>query len=163
MKKLTYQASFIILLFCIAVLSGCGKEDAKQMTEQQRATQSLSKGSPWTVLSVDSKPDGVDEQQLSDIQLSFGVSGSGNSIAPSTFTSSSSTGAFDSETGATWKWTGNDESSISISNGFVSDITDIHFNPSIDNPSSITLTFTMTKAINSGRVQGIGKYTITLK
>src|SRR5688572_23650139 len=129
MKNIMYRIA--ILTLCSVVIFSCGSDggdDPSEMSEQQKAAKVLKDGSPWAIASVDSKPDGADAEALNGLQLSFGITGGGADIAPSTFSSSGVEG-IESDPGATWSWSGSGISTIALNGGFVAELSDVAFAP----------------------------------
>lgn len=161
MKEIKYFLS-VIILSGIVLYSGCGGgEDGTPLTDQQKAAQSLAEGSPWSVSNVSSKPSAdVDVTELENLSLSFGITGTESEIAPGIFSASGAPN-FITTTSASWSWAGSGIGTISISGSSVSQFTNVSLSPNIDNPTSLTLSFTVQNA--GGRTQGIvGDYTIQL-
>ena len=163
MKKITYSLS-LLALCSVLILTACGGDDdegTKELTEQQKAAKALKAGSPWIISSVDSKPDGTDDEALAGLQMSFGTTGSDLTLAPGSFSSSGPSSELSSEAGATWAWSGTGLTTIALDGGFTGELTDIKLNGGIENPTSVTVTFIL--ADDGGRVGGFGGYTITLE
>jgi hypothetical protein len=161
MKNIMYRIS--VLTLCTIIIFSCGSDegdDPSEMTDQQKAAKVLKDGSPWAIASVDSKPDGADAEALNGLQLSFGITGSGVDIAPGSFASSGVEG-IESDHGASWSWDGTGISTISLSGGFVSELSGVQLTPGVDNATSIQVTFQLTSI--GGRGKGLGEYTITLE
>ena len=139
---------------------GGGSDDPTEMTDQQKAAKALKDGSPWTLASVDSKPDDADAEALDGFKLSFGITGSGTDTAPSTFSSTGVEG-LESEPGATWSWSGSGITTITLANGFAAELTDVQFTPGVENATSVQVSFQLTSI--GGRGKGLGEYTVTLE
>ena len=158
---------YCLSLFTICgllVLTGCGKDDAeetKEQTDQQKAAQALKDGSPWQVTTVHSKPEGSDEEGVLSLKVSFGISGSGLDIAPGSFDSEGAVDRLSSESNAKWAWSGTGLTSITITDGFTSELTNIQLLPNAENPTAVKLTFALSG--ESGRTTGNGEYTVTLE
>jgi hypothetical protein len=163
MKKINYTFSLLLLCGCMAWFTAC-KDDDVELNEQQKATKALSEGSPWQVTSVLVKPnEEVDETPLKSLQLTFGVTGAGASILPGSFVATGADNFLSAEPNATWTWPSSFTTSrITLSNALTSRITDIEFSPSIENPTSITLSFE--RPIPNGRTKAlVGGYTVVLE
>jgi hypothetical protein len=161
MKKIINN--ILLLTICAALMFSCGGDDdggTTEMTDQQKAAKTLKEGSPWEISSVDSKPDGADAEALNGLKLSFGISGTGVDIAPTTFTSTG-VEALASDPGATWSWDGGSVSTINLNGGFAPELTNIQFTPGIENATSIQVTFALSNI--GGRRKGVGEYTVTLE
>lgn len=147
----------------MAWLAGCQDDDVA-LNEQQKATKALSEGSPWHVTEVLMKPnEEVDETPLKSLQLTFGVTGSGASILPGSFAATGADNFLSTQPNATWTWPSSlTTSRITLTNALAGKITDLEFHPSIENPTSITLSFE--RPIPTGRTKAlVGGYTIVLE
>jgi hypothetical protein len=163
MKKINYTFSLLMLCGCMVWLTSCGDDDVK-LNEQQQATKALSEGSPWHVTEVLMKPnEEVDETPLKSLQLTFGVTGSGASIRPGSFTATGADNFLSAGPNATWTWPSSFTTSrITLTEAMTGKITDVEFTPSIENPTSIKLTFE--RPIPTGRTKAlVGGYTIVLE
>lgn len=164
-KKISYLLS-LVLLCSLVLLTNCGKDDddgdPAQMTDQQKAAKALADGSPWQVTTVVSMPEETtDEESVKSIELSFDVSGTDATTAPSGFEASSSGDFFNSDSDATWSWEGAGTSAINLTGSSVDQLTGIQFSPNSEAPTSITLTFELTEV--NARASGIGSYTVILE
>lgn len=147
----------------MAWLTGC-KDDDVSLNEQQQATRALSEGSPWKVTEVLMKPnEEVDETPLKSLALTFGATGSGASIRPGSFTATGADNFLSAGPNATWTWPSSFTTSrITLTDALAARITDVRFTPSIENPTSITLSFE--RPIPTGRTKAlVGGYTIVLE
>lgn len=160
MKKIHYILSLLFLSFVLLNCGGSDGDDPAEITDQQKAAKALKDGSPWEIASVDSKPDGADAEALDGLEISFGISGSGAEIVPTSF-SSEGVDALESDPGATWSWDGASTSTIKLTNAFTSRLTNIQVLPNVDAPTSVKITFELSSI--GGRAKGVGEYTITLE
>jgi len=150
----------LILSFALLNCGGSDGSDPAEMTDQQKTAKALKDGSPWTIVSVDSKPDGADAEALEGLEFSFGISGSGAEITPTTF-ESDGVESLASDPGATWNWDGASTATIKLTNAFTSRLTNIQVLPNVDAPTSVKVTFELSSI--GGRTKSIGEYTITLE
>lgn len=162
MKKLR------ILLASIAIgglffFANCGGgDDPVELTDQQKAAKALNEGSPWTVQSIDNAPDNVNASALENLTLTFGITGTEAEIAPDAFAASGAEDFISTQGSASWSWSGGGTSTMAISGASISQFTSVSFDPDVENPSSVTLSFTVSAP--GGRIQGIaGDYTITIE
>ena len=158
MKNNFYPIWFAVI-GCSMLFAACSSDDSgkTKMTDQQLATRALAEGSPWSVLTVVSKPDGTDEELLDDFQLTFG-SASGQ---PSSFSSTSEDLHLASDPGATWEWADAGVSTIILKNAFTNELVNATYTPSVEKPSTITVTFVLSG--EGGRKKGLGEYVVTLQ
>jgi hypothetical protein len=164
MKKTKYILSLLIVTCSVICVTSCKDDDNEpKLTDQQKATKTLSEGSPWQVTSVILKPnDDIETDLLKSLKFTFGATGSGSSLEPGSFAASGANDFFSAESNATWNWSGNDATTISLTDALAAEITDIEYNPSIDGATSITLSFT--RPTPGGRTNGlVGKYTVVLE
>ncbi len=155
----------LTILGLVIFFAGCGKKDdpkPAELNDQQKATKALKDGSPWDVTAVTGTE--VTLADVSPMKISFGATGSGVDITPTTFSTSSgdvqilwTTGA-----GATWSWSGTAISTIALTNASTNQLTNVQFLPNVDAPTSVKLTFIATNP--EARVGEIGgTYTVTLE
>ena len=169
MKKAFKYFLSVLILSGVVLYSGCGgnngggEEDPQ--TEQQKAAESLSDGSPWTVSAIDSKPSAdVDATELLSLSMTFNITGTGSEIVPSAFSASGAANFVSTQGTSSWDWASSTEtntSTITITDASISQFTNVSFSPNVDDPTAVTMSFTV--ANTGGRMQGIvGDYTITL-
>ena len=158
----------LVILGLVICFAGCGgKDDPKpaELNDQQKATKALKDGSPWDVTKVVTDSD-VTLEDIKPMTISFGATGSGADITPSSFSTTS--GGVDilwvTESPASWKWSGTDYAEISLTNASTGQLTNVTFIPSVDAPTSIELRFQATNPNPDARIGEIGgTYTITLE
>lgn len=166
MKNMMKRFKSIILLSAIisvVFFANCGDDgDEVVLTEQQIATQSLVDGSPWTINNVTSKPDpSINTSELENLVVTFDASGSGTEIMPAGFTASGAPNFIATQSGATWSWSGDAISTITLNNVNISQLTSVTFAPDVENPTTLTVSFNISDT--GGRIQGIvGNYTVEL-
>lgn len=161
--KTIFPNVMILSFTAILILSGCKKnEEEPMLTDQQKATRSLSSKSSWHVTSVISKPDNnIPDDDLMGLQLSFKATGTDVNITPGSF---SATGALDylsTQTNATWSWSGSGVSTVSLTNASTNQLTNVILNPSTENATSLQITFNVN--IPNGRIKNIGSYKLLLE
>lgn len=154
----------LTILGLVIFFAGCGgKDDPKpaELNDQQKATKALKDGSPWDVTAVTGTE--VTLEDVSPMTISFGASGSGVDITPTTFSTTSGDVEILWTTGsATWNWSGTGFSEIKLTNASTGQLTNVQFLPSVDAPTSVKLTFIATNP--EARIGEIGgTYTVTLE
>ncbi|MGK7394289.1 MAG: hypothetical protein ACNS62_06940 [Candidatus Cyclobacteriaceae bacterium M3_2C_046] len=155
----------IILLLCTGLFC-CGDDGNNpdpELNRQQQAAQSLSQGSPWQVIEVIDQPNEyLDVADLLNLQLSFGITGTGASLAPATFSASGADQFIMAPSGAQWSWSGSGISTIELTNVSTSQFTNLQLSPSPENINQVTLTFSISGT--GGRLMDIsGQYSIKLE
>lgn len=162
MKKLRIIISSFFV-FSLLFFANCGDDGNEiTLTQQQIATQSLVDGSSWSVSNVVSKPDpGINTTELESLSITFAASGTGANITPSGISTAGAPTFLNTQSGATWSWSGTGTSTIDLVNASVSQFTSITFTPNAENPTSLSLSFNVSES--GGRTQGlVGSYTIEL-
>ncbi len=155
--------SVFIFTFSIPVLlflSDCGGSLTPALTEQQKATKTMSEGSPWGgtgKVEVIEVPTGVDPSGLSSLSIVF--SSSGDPDWEPTSIEAFGADEFFSTSNSTWKWGSTGTTIITLTNASSSELTAVDVTD-----QALTFTFEINSGGGTGsRVTGLdGSYTVKL-
>ncbi|MCC5928201.1 MAG: hypothetical protein JJU28_03050 [Cyclobacteriaceae bacterium] len=130
-----------------------------ELNEFQRNAQILDVGSPWGgqgKVQVLNLPTGVNEQELSNLSLSFGSSGRPE-YAPSNFVAAGANDFIFAPSG-NWNWT-TSTSVIQLSGASITQISAVDITE-----QQITFSFELSPSSSTGRISGVdGNYRVTLQ
>jgi hypothetical protein len=148
------------LIMSVVYLVSCEEvPEELELNEFQRNAKILDEGSPWGgqgKVQVITLPTGVNEQDLSNLSLSFGSSGRPE-YAPSVFVATGADDFIFSPSG-NWNWT-TSTSVVQLSGASITQISAFDISE-----QQITFSFELSPSLSTGRISGIdGNYRVTLQ
>lgn len=157
--KINISLASLLIMSVVCLLSCEEVSEELELNEFQRNARILDEGSPWggqgKVLIVN-LPTGVNEQELSNLSLSFGSSGRPD-YAPSDFVASGAEDFIFSPSG-NWNWT-TSTAVIQLSGASITQISALDISE-----QQISFSFELSPLVSAGRISGIdGNYRVILQ
>ena len=164
MKTIKYALA-ALLMSSLLLYANCGGDNGngeEELTDQQKAAQSLNNGSPWGVSEITQSPDNVDVTALNSLKLTFNITGTDSDIAPGDFSATGADDFISTSSSSSWRWSGGTSTIALTDVAPINQLTGIQFTPGIENPTSVTLSFDIPAP--GGRTKGLtGQYTVVLQ